>query len=318
VNDIEDSLKSEKELRQEIELLKKRLGAFEESEIQWKEAEKALKASEKEFRAVVEIATELICRYKPDTTLTFINEAYCRYYCMKRTSLLGKSFLPFNSETEQRVILSKLDTLSTDNPVVMHEGPAILPRNREERWQHWSNKAIFDDAGEIVEIQSVGRDITERKKAEIALQESERELKKQASELEKKNIALREIMEQIGIEKKQIKDDVVANINEVLLPVLQKMKNSDPEMAIKYVELLERSLLDLTSSFGYKISDPLLKLTPREIEISNMIKTGFTTKEIANYLNVSPFTIESHRSNLRKKLHLDNEKINLTTYLHSL
>jgi DNA-binding CsgD family transcriptional regulator len=49
-----------------------------------------------------------------------------------------------------------------------------------------------------------------------------------------------------------------------------------------------------------------------------MIKTGFTTKEIAAFLSVSPFTIESHRSNLRKKLNLDNEKINLATYLQSL
>lgn len=315
---MEDFLKSEKVLRVEIQKLKERLKAFEAAELHWKQTGDALKASEKEYRAVVEMATELICRYLPDTTLTFVNEAYCRYYHLNRGDLLGKSFLPFNSSEEQCIIIDKLATLSLENPVIMHEGPVILPWNHEERWQHWSNKAIFDAEGELIEIQSVGRDITERKKAELSLKQSERDLKKQAGELENKNIALREIMEQIGIEKKQFKDDVIDNIQEILIPVLQKMKSCVPGTEKNYVVLLERSLKDMTSSFGHKMSDPLLKLTPRELEISNMIKVGFATKEIAVILKVSPFTIENHRGNLRKKLKLENEKINLTTYLQSL
>jgi len=315
---LEEVLKTEEELLQEIQRLRDRVSAFEQSEVEWKRTAEALKASEKEYRAVVEMATELICRYKPDTKLTFVNEAYCQYYRSRRSSLIGKSFLPFNSKEEQQIILLKLSKLRPENPEVMHEGASILPWNREERWQHWSNKAIFNDAGEIIEIQSVGRDITERKMTELSLQQSERDLKAQAVELENKNIALREIMEQIGIEKRQIKDDVVANVREVLLPMLHRMKDGDPGTVNKHLALLERSLLEMTSSFGHKISDPLLKLTPRELEISNMIKTGFTTKEIAAFLRVSTFTVENHRSNLRKKLTLINKKLNLATYLKSL
>ncbi len=218
---MKDELNTELELCREIKELKERLDAFEVSEIHWKSTEQALMASEKEYRAVVEIATELICRYRPDTVLTFVNEAYCRYYGMSRSQLIGISFLKFSSRREQGEIKSKLSLLSLDNQVVMHEGPAILPLNKEERWQSWSNKAIFNEAGQIIEIQSVGSDITIRKRAETALQQSEGDLKN-------KNIALQEIMEQIGIEKKQIKDDVIANIEEILLPVIQKMKQYEP------------------------------------------------------------------------------------------
>jgi len=309
---------TKEELLREIESLRNRVRELESAEIERQEIERALRDSEKEYRAVVEIATELISRYLPDTTLTFVNEAYCKYHKKTKEELIGKSFLPFSPPDEQKRIKEKLATLSVDNVVVMHEGPIIDPSTGEERWQHWSNRAIFNDAGELIEIQSVGRDITERKKAEIALMHSEQHLRKKTEELENKNIALREIMEQIGFEKRQIMDDVIANIEEVILPVIQKMKACEVGDESKFIPLLERSLHDLASSFGRKIAEPMLKMTLREIEISNMIKTGFTTKEIASFLNVSPFTVESHRSNIRKKLKIENEKVNLATHLQNL
>ena len=53
-------------------------------------AEKGLRASEERYRTIVEEQTELICRYRPDTTLTFVNEAYCRYFGRAREELIGQ------------------------------------------------------------------------------------------------------------------------------------------------------------------------------------------------------------------------------------
>ena len=99
---------------------------------------------------------------------------------------------------------------------------------------------------------------------------------------------------------------------------LQKLKSEVPPGCSKYIHLLERSLEGMASSFGRKISQATLKLTPREIEISNMIKNGLTSKDIANLLHLSLKTINRHRQNIRRKCNIRNQKINLATFLQSL
>lgn len=271
-----------------------------------------------DYKDIVEKADELICRHLPDTTLTFVNDTYCNYYRKSRKELIGSSFLQFLSPKEQERIVELLSRLSVKTPVIIDEKEIITPWNKERRWQHWSNKAIFDDVGNVVMVQSVARDITERRKAELALQESEGLLKQQKEELQNKNIALREIMEQIGEEKKQIINDVLTNLETVIMPILVQTRLAGNEQVDKYVTLLERTLHELAGSFGRHISDPLLKLTPREIDISNMVRSGFSTKEIADILHISAFTVEGHRNRIRKKLKITNEKINLETYLQNL
>jgi DNA-binding NarL/FixJ family response regulator len=87
----------------------------------------------------------------------------------------------------------------------------------------------------------------------------------------------------------------------------------------KYVQLLQKNLQELTSSFGVKLIDKKAKLTSREIEICNMVKNGLTSKEIACLLNVSLRTTEKHRYNIRKKLCISNNKdINLNSFLKTL
>ena len=157
------------------------------------------------------------------------------------------------------------------------------------------------------------REITERKKVEQALIESESKLQEQKLALEQKNIALREIIAQIEVEKRKIKDDIETNINIVVSPILKKLvieKNS-----LKYVNLLQYHLKKLTSSFGSEITKKSLKLTPREIEICNMLKGGLTSKDISNSLSISYRTVEKHRRNIRQKIGISNKDINLTSFL---
>lgn len=144
----------------------------------------------------------------------------------------------------------------------------------------------------------------------------EEELLVQKEALEQKNMALREILEQIEIEKQKIKDNVAANAEEVLLPALDKLKIKGA--ATKHLAIIKDNLKDLASSFGKTIGEKRFKLTPREIEICNMIKGGMTSKDIANLQNLSLQTVEKHRSHIRKKLGISNKDYNLTSYLQSI
>lgn len=127
----------------------------------------ALRKSEERFRAIVEDQTELISRFKPDGTLTFVNGAYCRYFGEKPEQLLGNKFWHHVPKHEQERLQQHIARLSRDNPVSTIEHPVKTPQGI--RWQQWTDRAILDAEGRVIELQAVGRDITERKRVEQAL-----------------------------------------------------------------------------------------------------------------------------------------------------
>jgi PAS domain S-box-containing protein len=128
--------------------------------------------SKQRYRAIVNDQNELICRFLPDGTLVFVNEAYCRYFNKNQEELLGQSFMPLIPEEDHEIIKQNIAGICMENPLVSYEHRIILPSG-EIRWQSWTDRAIFDHQGNIVECQSVGRDITTRKEAEEALCRSE-------------------------------------------------------------------------------------------------------------------------------------------------
>lgn len=143
-----------------------------------KQAEEALRQSEARYRAIIEDQTELICRFKPDGTLTFVNDTYCRYFSKQRSELMGHKFMPVIPEEDQESFTQKFSSLSLEQPIVTCEHRVILPSG-DIRWQQWTNRALFDDSGNILEFQAVGRDITKLKQAEaeiVKALEREREL----------------------------------------------------------------------------------------------------------------------------------------------
>lgn len=133
-----------------------------------------LRASEERYRAIVEDQTELICRFLSDCTLTFVNRAYSRYFDSTPEQLIGQNFLDLIPESHHNCVrqqIAELSALTPENAVITHEHPVIKP-NGEIGWQQWTNRAIFNSDGELVELQAVGRDISERKQTEIALQKA--------------------------------------------------------------------------------------------------------------------------------------------------
>jgi|GEM_PF-3202706 len=139
-----------------------------------KQAENALRESEQRYRNVVETQTELICRNLPDTTLTFVNDAYCRYFKRTREQLIGSKFIDLVPEPVRPQVLQHIEAL-TEHPhieISEHEHEVIMP-DGSIGWHSWVNRKILDAAGRVTEVQGIGRDITASKLAEKKLRESE-------------------------------------------------------------------------------------------------------------------------------------------------
>lgn len=138
-----------------------------------------LKKSVARYQAVVEDQIEFIRRFRPDGTLTFVNSAFCKYYGRSMEELLGHNFMDLFPVEDRDIVHKQISSLNLENPVALAERRFIRP-NGEVVWQQWTNRAIFDENGQIIEYQSVGRDITSQKEAEFKIAEA-REATKRAS-----------------------------------------------------------------------------------------------------------------------------------------
>lgn len=132
----------------------------------------ALQQSESRYRALIESQIDLISRYKPDMTLTFVNDAYCKFYGRTREQLVGQSCLPMIAEEFHPTVLEEARRMTLD-PTPQSGEYLNFAADGSEHWIHWVIQGIRDSDGIVSEIQAVGRDITALKKAEAALRDSE-------------------------------------------------------------------------------------------------------------------------------------------------
>ncbi len=133
---------------------------------------RSLQESEARYRAIVEDQIELICRFKPNGVITFVNEAVCRQHGRPREALLGQNIFPLMPQLSRDKVMRFVATCDPQNPISFEEQQVISPTG-ETRWLQWIDRAIFDEQGQVLEIQSVGRDTTALKAAQEALQRSE-------------------------------------------------------------------------------------------------------------------------------------------------
>jgi PAS domain S-box-containing protein len=127
-------------------------------------------------RTVVEDLTETICRFLPEGTITYVNEVCCRFFGKTREELIGRPWQHFVVAGDMPSIESRLRMLTPKNPVVVIENRVHEGRGKV-RWMQFVNRGFFDECGALLEMQSVGRDITERVMVEQRLQEGEQRWK---------------------------------------------------------------------------------------------------------------------------------------------
>jgi diguanylate cyclase (GGDEF)-like protein/PAS domain S-box-containing protein len=143
------------------------LGALARSD-----AQAAVRGSQERYRAIVEDQTDLICRYRPDGVLTFVNEAYARHHGRPAHELIGSSFLDLVPENYRPVAEASMAALTPERPVQNYTYRTTGP-DGTVRWHEWTERALFDD-NELLEFQAVARDVTEQREAELLVADQAR------------------------------------------------------------------------------------------------------------------------------------------------
>ncbi|MEZ5358216.1 MAG: PAS domain-containing protein [Candidatus Zixiibacteriota bacterium] len=189
---------------------------------------------------------------------------------------------------------------------------------------------------EIGGVTVVARNITDRKTIENELIEAQKELENRVrlrteelrdaniqlqverEALQQKNIALQEILNQIEAGKQQMSAGIQANVDKIVLPLLESLEYKIPEKSREYIQMLRKNLSDVTAPFMNSLEAKYAELTPRELQICGHIRNGMSCKQIASTLEISVQTVLKQRSIIRKKLGIANKKINLASYLKSM
>lgn len=159
-------------------------------------------------------------------------------------------------------------------------------------------------------------DVTERKRLEEKLKKREAALEARTNELEEVNSALRVLLKQRDQDKAELAGQMLLNVKKLVVPYLEKLKKHlSGTKQLGYLSILESNLNDIVSPFAYELSLKYSTLTPTEIQIARFVKQGKVSREMAELLNVSERTIESHRQKIRLKIGIKNNGANLRSQL---
>jgi diguanylate cyclase (GGDEF)-like protein/PAS domain S-box-containing protein len=285
---------TEEQLIQELAELRERIAQLEAADAERQLAEEALRESEARYRAIVEDQTELICRFLPDGTLTFVNEAYCHYFGKKHEELIGSSFMPLILERDQAFIEEQLTSLSLENPVVTYEHRIMLP-DGEIRWQQWTNRAIFDERGRFIEFQSVGRDITEWVRAEEQLV----------------YIATHDAL--TGLPNRRL-------FNDRLTLELAHAHRNQQKLAVMLLDL--DHFKDVNDALGYSVGDKLLQVVADRLK--SLLRRSDTVARVGDdeFMLILPGIAREYHADkvahkiltaVRRPFVLDGHELNITT-----
>jgi PAS domain S-box-containing protein len=183
-----------------------------------KEMEEEVRHSEERYRTVVENQIEFVYHFRPDTSLTFVNEAYCRHVNKTNDELVGKSFLSLLPESLRGEARERITNLIVDPRTVQTECAIDQPDGSVE-WQLWQDHPILDAQGNVIEFQSVGRDITKLKVAQEKLVRYARDLEVAKTKLEKQKLQLTQTVEKLREAREEAeaatraKSDFLANMS---------------------------------------------------------------------------------------------------------
>lgn len=153
--------------------------------------------------------------------------------------------------------------------------------------------------------------------AELELEETNRQLTMERKALQESNIALKMVLTRIEQEKQEIQTDIKMNVEKILVPILNGLALQLSSSQQKHLDLLRSNLQEITSPFISHLSSSYHAMTPTEIAVCNMIRTGMRTKEIAEMRGVSEATVKRQREKIRTKLAITNRDVNLATFLQS-
>lgn len=318
-----------------------------------KRTEAILRESEERYRTFLESSPDPIVVYDMQGIATYVNPAFEQTFHLSREELLGKQidFVPEENWPETKAAIQRMQsgqkinlfetrrltregaildvqlssTLYTGgdgqpmgNIVILRDITARKKAEEElNRYRSLLEVLVAERTAELAQAnQQLEQEIEERKRAEKALKKREKELQAQSQHLEEVNTALRVLLQQREVDKKELGDIVIRNVQELVSPYLQRVMSGKLDSGQRTLaRIVETNLNNIISPFVSKMASGLGHLTPVEIRVASLIKEGKTNKEIAEVLLVSKNTILFHRYNIRDKLGLKNQKINLRSHL---
>jgi PAS domain S-box-containing protein len=299
-----------------------------------KAAQQKVSEQERAFREIAEkipgAVFQMVLRKDKSFSFLYMSERFQRVFGYDPEAIEGDAALMFKLVPREDLVRNRkimfesartLQTYEVEHRTVSPDGHV--------RWYHVSGTPHRLPNDEIL-WNGVAIDVTDMKSVEQALQTSRDELESRVRErteelaasnreLQEVNAALRVLLKKRAADRSELEKKVVYNIRELVLPNLERLKRTSlTRKQALCTELLEFNLAEVVAPITHALSTHGVGLTPAEIQMTNLVKLGRRTKEIAEMLNVSPKTVETHRKSIRRKLGIQNKSVNLRTYLLSL
>jgi PAS domain S-box-containing protein len=253
--------------------------------------------------------------YFKDTDLNYLgcNRAFEETLGFTKEHIVGKTVHDILPEKLARVHHQKDLQLLQAGEIKYYEVSSAYPNGKKHDLLVF--KALFhnkDKDGSVEGLIGTNLDISERKQAQL-------QLELHAEELENANTALRVLLKQVNENKTDMESKVLDNFARLVNPYLDTLEaNLANTPQQEYIKVIQENIKKITSAFSQKLSSSYIGLSPREIQVADLVRHGRTNKESAGVLNVSINAVEFHRNNLRRKLGIQNKKVNLRTYLLSM
>ena len=240
------------------------------------------------------------------------NRAFEETLGFAKEHIIGKNVNDIMPEKLARIHHQKdLQLMQAGNEIKQYEVSSAYPDGKEHDLLVF--KALFHNKdGSVGGLIGTNLDISERNQAQL-------QLELHAEELENTNTALRVLLKQVNENKTEMEGKVLDNFARLVSPYLDTLKENlanTPQQ--EYIKVIQENIKKITSAFSQKLSSSYLGLSPREIQVADLVRHGRTNKESSGILNISTNAIEFHRNNLRRKLGIQNKKVNLRTYLLSM
>jgi PAS domain S-box-containing protein len=273
-----------------------------------KQAEEALRESEERFRQLAEGTFEAIVLHEKGVILE-ANNQYYEMFGYKPKELTGKDAISLTTSPESARKVREQISLGNLGP---YEATGV--KKDGTKFPMESRIKLIGYKGRKVRMAAI-RDRTERKQGEAALKKRTRELELKRKSLEELNTALKVLLNKREEDKIEVEQNVMTNVRELIAPYFEKINETKLDDYQKtFLNILESNLNEIVSPFTRKLSLKYLSLTPKEIQIVNMIKIGYPSKKIAKIMKISPRTVDSHRKNIRSKIGLGKKKANLRSH----
>jgi PAS domain S-box-containing protein len=285
-----------------------------------KRVEEALGGSEQRYRGLFEHAMTGIFQSTPEGRFISVNPAFAKIYGYSTPEQMMAEIEDIDSgiyvNPEDRATYMRLLEVE---PVVTGFETEVLRRDGSRVQLSMTVRAIRGVGGDVEYYEGMVEDITDRKASEEALRKREEELEIKSVHLEEANTALRVILRQREEHEKDMENTILGNVQKIILPYVEKLKAGHLDQSQKaLLNVIESELKNAVSPFLQKLTAVYSRFTPAEIQVADLVKSGKSTKEIAEMLTIGTGTVDTHRKSIRNKLGLSNEKINLQTYLRSL